>query len=63
MRRNKARRFKKVVIRAISKANTRARETYGYYHIGHTVENFWQFIHFIDEAHMDPNQMHQEFVL
>src|SRR5215212_9708124 len=62
-RTKKARRYKKARVRRISVKNKRERVAYGQEHRGKTVENFWQFVHFSDEAHIDPQKLGQEYVL
>jgi transposase len=59
-----AQRYKKAPARAISQKNKRERVQYGKEHEGKTVEDFWQYIHFTDEAHIDPSRFFaQEYVL
>ena len=36
---------------------------YGHVHEDHTVHNFWKYVHFTDEAHVDPGAMARERVL
>ena len=36
---------------------------YGHEHAEHTIENFWKYVHFTDEAHVDPGAMARERVL
>lgn len=63
MAKNKVQRYKKAIVRSISSKNTRQRETYGWDHQGHTIANFWQFVYFTDECHIDPHQISQAYVL
>jgi hypothetical protein len=63
MAKHKSRRYKKAIVRLISSRNTRQREMYGWDHKHHTVANFWQFVHFTDECHIDPHQISQAYVL
>lgn len=58
-----ARRYRKAVARAISDKNQGERVQYGKEHKGKTIEDFWQYIHFTDEAHIDPSEFAQEYVL
>lgn len=41
----------------ISKKNRQERATYGYTHYEKTVEDFWSYIFFTDEAHIDPTSL------
>ena len=59
-----ARRYKqRYVKKRISKTNRDARVAFGKEHEGHTVYNFWQFVFFTDEAHLDPSSQTQGFIL
>ena len=62
-RKPRAARFKKAKVKTLSQKNERIRVLYGKEHENHTIENFWQYVHFTDEAHFDPDQTYQERVL
>ena len=62
-RRPRASRFKKVKIRTISEKNKKFRVQYGLDHQHHIVENFFQYVHFSDEAHFDLDQIYNQFIL
>src|SRR5208337_4080379 len=62
-KRRKARRYKKAFVRAVSKINQRKRVEFATLHQGKTIDNFWQYIHFSDEAHIDPYQSSAEYIL
>jgi hypothetical protein len=62
-RRRKARRYKMAVVTSISKKNKRERVKYGKEHQDKTVPNFWRYIFFSDEAHIDPAQTSQIWIL
>lgn len=61
--RRRARRRKKRWVRAVSKINQGKRVIYCTAYQDKTVEDFWQFIHFSDEAHLDPYQSSAEYIL
>ncbi len=56
-------RYKMTKLRMISDKNKALRMIYEKEHKNHTIENFWQYVHFIDEAHFDPNQTFQRRIL
>jgi hypothetical protein len=56
-------RFKKAKVRKISNKNKELRMQYAKEHETHTVHNFWQYVHFSDEAHFDSNQTFSDRVL
>ena len=59
-----AQRFKMAFIKKkISKANLKKRVDYGHEHLGKTIYDFWRFIFFSDESHIDPSSMSQGHVL
>ena len=47
----------------ISKANKAQRVKYGLEHWEKTIEAHWQYIHFTDEAHVDPSSMGAGYIL
>lgn len=61
----RASRFKKAKVSSLSDKNKELRVQYAKEHEQkqHTVHNFWQFVHFTDEAHFDPDQIFDERVL
>ena len=61
--RRRARRRKKAWVRAISKVNQQKRVAYCTAHQGDTIQDYWQYIHFSDEAHIDPYQSSTEWIL
>lgn len=52
----RAGRFKMAKVRSISNRNKELRVQYGREHQDHTVWNFFQYVHWSDEAHFDPDQ-------
>jgi hypothetical protein len=62
-RRSRVSRFKKAIIRPISNKNKLLRKQYAETHKMHTVVDFWQYVHFTNEAHFDSNQMFQKQTL
>jgi hypothetical protein len=62
-RRFRASRFKKSRITTLSNKNKQLRVEYAKEHETHTIHNFWQYVHFTDEAHFDSNQVFEERVL
>jgi hypothetical protein len=61
---NQARRYKCAYIqKKISLANRQKRYKYGQDHQGKTIDNFWQYVFFSDEAHIDPSSSIQGRVL
>jgi hypothetical protein len=56
--------FKHAFVRkTLSAKNRRERTRYGQEHIGKTVDDFWQYIFFTDEAHIDPSSTAQGYIL
>lgn len=47
----------------LSQKNKKLRIQYGEFHQHHTIENYWQYFHFTDEAHFDPSQTFEERIL
>lgn len=62
-RRPKAGRYRMAKVKMISEKNKRLRVEYGKRHRDETLKSFWQYIHFTDEAHVDPDQVHSEHIL
>jgi transposase len=57
-------RYKQAFIRKVlSEKNHQLRVEYGEEHKGKSIDNFWQFIYFTDEAHIDPSSMAQGYIL
>ncbi len=56
-------RFKKGRIRTLSQKNKSLRIQYGKDHQHHTIDDYWQYVHFTNEAHFDPSQTFEERVL
>ena len=50
-------------VTSISRKNKQERVEYGKEHQDKTVDEFWQFVHFTDEAHIDPAQTSQMWIL
>lgn len=50
-------------VKMISDKNKRLRVVYGKRHRDETVKLFWQYVHFTDEAHVDPDQVHSKHIL
>jgi curved DNA-binding protein CbpA len=55
--------FKKKIIWSINNKNKLLRKQYAETHKMHTVVDFWQYVHFTNEAHFDSNQMLQKQTL
>ena len=62
-RRPKAGRYKMAKIKLISFKNKQLRKEYGRRHQAETIDSFWQYIHFTDEAHFDPDESYSKRVL
>ena len=63
MRRNNAMLYKKAKTKWVSQPNKAIREDYGHDHGDETVEHFWAFVGWTDEAHVDPSAMQAGWVL
>ena len=50
-------------VKAISPENQEARLAYGREHKDKTVEDFWQYVHWTDEAHIDPSAEPRQWIL
>ena len=48
-------RFKMAPVSSLKKRNKDKRTAFGWEHKDHTVENYWQYVYFTDEAHIDPH--------
>lgn len=59
----RARRYKKAITRCISEKNKGERVQYGKEHKGKTIRDFWEYVHFTDEAHIDPSEFGQGYIL
>ena len=58
------RRYKQAYIKKeIAWKNKGERIHYGAAHLQHTIHNYWQFVFFTDEAHMDPSSQSQGYIL
>ncbi len=62
-RKSRVERYKMTRIKPLSQKNQQLRIAYEKEHKDHTVENFWQYIHFTNEAHFDPIQMFEQRIL
>ena len=61
---NGGQRFKQAYIqKVISRKNRGLRTKHGEEHAGKTIHNFWQFVFFTDEAHIDPSSQSQGNIL
>lgn len=60
--RRNARRYKKAVVRKISDKNKQLRVQYGLEHKDKSME-FWESVHWTDEAHIDPSQVSSQYIL
>ena len=58
-----ARRFKKRKVKLLSDQNKMARVEFAKKHENKTVQDFWQFVHFTDEAHYDSGAQEREYIL
>lgn len=52
-----------VKVKKISQKNRRLRVEYGERYQHETVNSFWQFVHFTDEAHFDPDECYSKRIL
>ena len=59
----RAGRFKMAKVRTISKKNKDLRVQYGREHQNHSVTSYFQYVHWSDEAHFDPDQTYGEWIL
>lgn len=59
----KAGQYKMAKVKALSHKNKQLRVEYSRRHQDKTVESFWQYVHFTDKTHIDPNQLYSKFVL
>ena len=62
-RTNNARKYRKAKVKKIKPKNKHERVEYGHRHKGKTISEFWRFIHFTDEAHIDPTKVFNETIL
>jgi hypothetical protein len=61
---NRGQRYKQAYIqKKISPKNRALRTKYGQDHQDKTINNFWQFVYFTDEAHIDPTSVTQGYIL
>ena len=61
---NKGRRYKQAYVqKVLSRQNLKNRYEYGLQYCDKTIEDFWQYIFFTDEAHIDPSSMGQGMIL
>jgi hypothetical protein len=51
------------IVKPISLKNKQLRVEYGRRHVAETVNSFWQYVHFTDEAHFDPDEVFSKRVL
>jgi hypothetical protein len=55
---NKGQRYKQAYIqKVLSQVNRKKRLEYSQEHLGKSINNFWQYIFFTDEAHINPSSM------
>lgn len=52
-----ARRYKMAVVKTISEKNKKLRLQYGNEHHKKSIDEFWAYIHWTDEAHVDPTEV------
>jgi transposase len=62
-RANHAGRYKSVRIKQLSSSNKEKRKLYGKEHQEKTIEKFGANIYFTDEAHIDPSEVFQQYIL
>ncbi len=61
---NGGQRYKQAYVKkSLSTTNEGKRVDYGIKHQNKTIEEFWQYIVFTDEAHIDPSSMQQGYIL
>ena len=58
-----ARRYKSMQVKQLSKKNKEQRKKYGQEHQNKTIDDFWSRVFFTDEAHIDPSEVFQQFIL
>jgi hypothetical protein len=62
-RANHARQYKSVRIKQLSTSNKEKRKEYAKEHQEKTIDDFWANIYFTDEAHIDPSEVFQQYIL
>jgi len=62
-KRRRSRKYKKAFTRAVSKINQKRRVEWCLKYQGISVNRLWQFVHFTDEAHVDPYQSSAKWIL
>ena len=62
-RTNHTRRYKSVQVKQLSKNNKEKRKKYDQEHQNKTIDDFWARIYFTDEAHIDPSEIFQQYIL
>jgi hypothetical protein len=62
-RKLKAGRYRMIIVKLISLKNKQLRVKYDRRHVIETVNSFWQYVHFTDEAHLDSNEVFSKRVL
>ena len=62
-RRHYAKRYKMAKVKEISPKNKKERVRYAEKHKDETVQSFWQYVHWIDEAHIDPSMEPRQYIL
>jgi hypothetical protein len=50
-------------VKEISLKNQKLRVEYGHRHKDETIDSFWQYVHFTDEAHLDPSESYSKKIL
>jgi DDE superfamily endonuclease len=61
---NGGQRYKQAYIKKVlSRKNRGERVHYGAAHLDKTIHDFWQYIYFTDEAHLDPSSQAQGYIL
>ena len=62
-KRRNAGRFIQASSKEIRKLNVQERQQYGEEHISKTIEDFWQYVHFVDEMHINPDKTQKGRIL
>jgi hypothetical protein len=62
-RKLKADRYRMIIVKFISLKNKQLRVKYDRRHVIETMNSFWQYVHFTNETHLDPNEIFSKRVL
>jgi transposase len=62
-RQPKAGRYRMTIVKPISLKNRQLRVEYDHRHVTETMDSFWQYVHFTNETHLNPNEIFAKRVL